>query len=532
MLPAVSPSSGSPDRAERTFALHFALVVMTLTTLPYLLGFASQGQGWRFSGFLFGVEDGNSYIAKMLCGAAGAWLFRTPYTAYPQHGTLAYLPYLLLGKLTAPPGWHEQLVALYHLYRFAAGVLAILATHDFLAYFVPQREWRRWGLVLAVLGGGLGWLVVLFGGPAPGWQNVPLEFYSPESFGFLALYGLPHLAAARALLLWGLLAFLEKRPRRAGALWLLMGFFQPLTVPVAWGVLGAALAAGFLLDFRRARQGGRFPRRETQAVWRRFALTVGLSSPLALYTAWAFGHDPFLRAWAMQNVIASPPPLQYLLAYGLMLAFALTYALHRPQRAALLPGVWLLLFPLLAYAPYNLQRRMPEGVWVALVTLALLGGQRLLSLPRFRLLTALALPSTFLLLAGGALSAVRPAPPVFLPAQQAALYEDLQGLSRPGDVVLSSFASGNALPAWAPVHVVIGHGPESARLEALRPRVAAFYAAETPDAERRALLEELGVRWVLWGPQERALGDADLYRMPYLRPAAARGPYVLFQAAP
>ncbi len=528
-----SPES-SPRRAERAFALLFALAVMTLTTLPYLLGFASQGQDWRFSGFLFGVEDGNSYIAKMLAGAAGAWLFRTPYTAYPQRGVLTYLPYLLLGKLAAPPGWHEQLVALYHLYRFAAGVLAILATHDFLARFIPQRDWRRWGLTLAVLGGGLGWLVVLLGGPAPGWQNVPLEFYSPESFGFLGLYGLPHLAMARALLLWGLLAFLEGRPRRAGLLWLLMGFFQPLTVPVGWTALGAALGAGLLLDARRARREGQpFPRRKTQTLGLRFALTVALSSPVVLYTVWTFSRDPFLRSWATQNIIASPPPVQYLLAYGLMLPFALGYAFQPGERrAALLPGVWALLLPLLAYAPVGVQRRLPEGVWVALVTLAVLGGQRLLSLPRFRMLTALALPSTALLLAGGALSAARPAPPVFLPAQQAALYEDLQARARPGDVALSSFESGNALPAWAPVRVVIGHGPESARLKDLRPRVAAFYAAETPDAKRLALLEEFGVRWVLWGPQERALGKADLYQMPYLRPAAVRGPYVLFQTAP
>ena len=34
-------------------------------------------------------------------------------------------------------------------------------------------------------------------------------------------------------------------------------------------------------------------------------------------------------------------------------------------------AAWVLALPMLAYAPFNLQRRLLEGMWVALVTLAL-----------------------------------------------------------------------------------------------------------------------------------------------------------------
>jgi len=192
----------------RQWAAGFAVVVMLLTTLPYLLGFASQGEGWRFTGFVFAVEDGNSYIAKMQSGAAGEWLFRTPYSNAIQAGALVYLPFILLGKLAAPPGMHEQLVALYHLFRFAAGFLAILATYDLIAYFIPGERRRLYGLALAVLGGGLGWILLLLGQDT--WlDTMPLEFYSPETFGFLQYYGIPHLALGRADMLWGLMAYLR-----------------------------------------------------------------------------------------------------------------------------------------------------------------------------------------------------------------------------------------------------------------------------------------------------------------------------------
>ena len=192
--------------AERRWVFYFAVLVLLLTLLPYLIGFAVQGPDYRFTGFLIGVEDGNSYIAKMLAGSDGAWLFRTPYTPSPQQGVVMFLPYLLLGKLASSPGLHLQLVALYHLFRLAAGFLMIQASYDFLAFFVQDIRLRRFGLALVILGGGLGWILVLIG--KDWWLgSLPLDFYSPETFGFLGLFGVPHLALARALLLWALLAY-------------------------------------------------------------------------------------------------------------------------------------------------------------------------------------------------------------------------------------------------------------------------------------------------------------------------------------
>jgi hypothetical protein len=117
---------------NRRWVLGFALFVMFITTLPYLIGFAKQGQDWVYTGFVLGVEDGNSYIAKMLSGAEGAWLFRTPYTTYLQRGVMIFLPYILLGKLALGSARHEQLILIFHLFRIFAGILAILATHDFI----------------------------------------------------------------------------------------------------------------------------------------------------------------------------------------------------------------------------------------------------------------------------------------------------------------------------------------------------------------------------------------------------------------
>ena len=130
-------------KQERRWVWEFAILILVISTLPYFLGYQAQDSNWVFGGFVFGVEDGNSYIAKMLNGGAGDWLFRTPYTAYPQRGMVVYMPYLLLGKLTAGLAQHEQMVALYQLFRWLGGILYVLATYDFLALFVGEVQIGR-----------------------------------------------------------------------------------------------------------------------------------------------------------------------------------------------------------------------------------------------------------------------------------------------------------------------------------------------------------------------------------------------------
>jgi len=91
MKSTISPSFTPP---ERRWVIVFALTVMLITMLPYFIGFQMQNDEWQFTGFVFGVTDGNSYIGKMLRGAAGEWLFRTPYSALDQNGAFIFFHYL------------------------------------------------------------------------------------------------------------------------------------------------------------------------------------------------------------------------------------------------------------------------------------------------------------------------------------------------------------------------------------------------------------------------------------------------------
>lgn len=537
---------------ERRWAIWFAIALLAITTIPYLIGFQRQGPDWRFSGFVFGTDDGNSYIAKMLRGASGDWLFRTPYTSDPQVGFLVFLPYILLGKLSAPPGQHDQLVVLFHIFRWVAALLMVLATYDFAALFLTDVRMRRWATALAVAGGGLGWLSAV--GLSSLWgSRIPLEFYSPETFGFLSFYGLPHLALGRALLLWGLAGYLRaktiRQAVRPGLCWLLLGFMQPLTIVTGWVVI--AVHQGYLLV--RSFIGWKESREQTteeatdatQPVqvtswWdqARRALVIGLiSCPMVLYTAFSFLTDPYLQGWGKQNIILSPPLGDYLLAFGIFLPLAAFGAGKLFQRnamwASLLIG-WVLVFPFLAYIPYNLQRRLPEGVWVALVVLSTSGvwffrdrWKRII----FYLLPLSFAPALFLILGGG-LAAWTPLPPVFQPVTDVDAYQFMKANAPKDAAVLAAFQTSNELPAWAPVRVITGHGPESVRAEEITPRIRQFFQASERDEERLAFLQELGIRYVFYGPQERRLGSRDPGLSPFLKPVFENGGTRVYEVIP
>ncbi|MBC8506496.1 MAG: hypothetical protein ISR58_14510 [Anaerolineales bacterium] len=542
-----SAVSGQPSAvAQRRYPQWvwvFAIAVIVVTSIPYLLSYAVEGTEWQFTGFVFGVEDGNSYMAKMLRGADGDWLFRSPYTALPQLGVLAFFPYLLLGKLTSPPEQHIQLVALFQIFRIGAGILYILASYDFVILFVKTERWRRWGVTLIALGGGLGWLLILLGKSS--WLgSLPLDMYSPETFGFLMLLGLPHLSLARALLLWGLRAFLfpnlapwKSRPGLfTGVLWLLMGLLQPLIIVLAWGIVASHW--GILLIQRLWQRWKNVNADANSIKWRewlqRWLWIVSVTAPIVIYTAWAFNVDPVLKQWTAQNLILSPHPLHYLAAYGLMIPFAIAGGIRLVKdkvEAHWLPIAWSIALPFLLYAPYPLQRRLAEGYWVALVILALVyfdRGKRKY-IPYFQWLLGIVFPTTLILLLGS-INAVRsPQIPIFRPRSEVTAFEYLDEIAHKDTIVLASYETSNALPAWAPVFVVIGHGPESVGLAELSPRVAQFYDSSTLDAERLALLEEFDVDYVFWSPLERELGDWNPEQSDMLTEIYSKAGYSIYQ---
>lgn len=501
------------EKSERRWLIITGLVMLTVTTLPYLAGYIQQGTDWRFTGFLFGLEDGNSYIAKMLTGTYGSWLFRSPYSAMPQAGVLAFLPYILLGKLAYPPESHDQLVVLFQIFRWLAGGLLIWSTYVFCSQFIENIRYRRLATLVILVGGGLGWINLLVNPGNAGWGG-SLEIYSPEAFGFLSLLGLPHLAASRGLLLLGFIYYIRPAENRAwwknalkgGLCWLAVGFFQPLTIVIGYAILGICLAIRFIT-------AGKNDGKSLLPDVYKAVLMGTLASPWVIYNFFFFNTDGYLRIWYQQNIINSPPVMDYVLSFGLFFLAglpAIWKILRTKEPKAVILPAWILCAVILAYVPYNLQRRFIDGIWVALVILVFL------SLPLVQkkwvkqgisVLAGSTFIATILVMMVISMGVIKPAEPVFRPANEVRMFTAMTKFVKPGEIVSAGYKTANALPAWVPARVIAGHGPESANLKTVLPEVEAFYSGQQDGQWQSEFIQRNGVAYVIYGPEERKTGD-------------------------
>jgi hypothetical protein len=261
-----------------------------------------------------------------------------------------------------------------------------------------------------------------------------------------------------------------------------------------------------------------------------------VSAPVVAYSAWVFTTDPVYATWAAQNQILSPHPLHYLAAYGIPLSLAALVGREawEKERLGWLALAWVGVVPVLVYLPFNLQRRLVEGMQVPLSLLAALGVLRVkwrgvrLRLLMGLLLAALSLTNV-MLVAGNCLSLRGKPAPIYRDTGEVAALDWLNQQVESDDVVLAAYETGNYLPARVKARAFVGHGPESVHADEKKRLVAYFFDGATDDAWRRDLLSQYGVDWVFWGPAERAMGDFDPSQAAYLAPVYDAPEYTLFR---
>ena len=520
-----------PSAKEWRWVLGWSLVALFLANLPYLLGWLLSTPQSRFGGFYFLVMDGHSYLAKMRHGALDGWQFTLPYSHESHAGSFGILfLYSLLGKgvyLITGSVHVGELLAAYHGARVVAGLVLLLVLYRFIAHFA-EGTLRRLAFLLAVFSLGLGWLLGFMGWFEVG--NVPLEFWAPDAFLFSILTGPPHTILAVPLLLASILTMLRAwRTRRWGPALGAATLTSALTLvrPTHVLIFGVVMTTAWAVDAWRRQSGPWF--RAGQLVP---ALVLPL--PGILHQYYSLYYEPVLRQWTAQNPFHSPPPWHYLAGFGLLLVPALRGLRrwawwHKDDRWFLL--LWLALVPLLAYAPFQAQRRLIGGAQVPLAVAAARGlwcekkGRNWLAW----VWLVLTLPGTLFSILGGTMMVASRPPSLFHPSDELAILNWLSEHTTTDDVVLGAMESGNLIPAYANARVLLGHPIETIQIAQKEEAVRAFFDAAMSDEVRREILHRYRVTLIVYGPWEGALGGFDPAQMPGLRLVYVAGRYQLFR---
>jgi hypothetical protein len=538
-------------RAEWRWAAAVALVALALSTVPYAVGYLAQPPDMVFIGAVYDEEDYYSHLAKMQQGMQGTWQYHVLFTPEDHPGAYINLFYIALGHLTAALGLSPVLV--YHLTRVLCAMALLLAIYWFVALFVPDRGTRRVAYLLACFSSGLGWLVLLITRSYTLGGITPVDFWFIEMYTFFIVLTFPHTCLAQVAHLFAFACMVRLlRGERGWHTWLVAagaGLVLTVVHPYSLLPLDASLALYWLYLLIRHR--GEAVRRLLWLLG--FAL---LPLPLVIYDYLDIASNPVLRAWQAQSYTLSPPPLHYLLGYGLVLMLAvwggfLVFRDREEMGASL--ALWLLAVAPLLYIPlvFHLQRRMIEGVHVPLSVLAAVGLDRGL-LPvvqrswlagwfgrhryprhRFRqlisrLLLAFTTPSTWYLLASLSLAAAGGYGPLYHSCAEVEAVLWLGQHSSPRDTVLSSYEIGGYIPARIGHRVFWGHWAESIHLPQKRSEAQAFYS-DSATFDRTALLTRYGIAYVFHGSRERNIGGFDPAAVPWLEQVCQKGDAAVYQ---
>jgi len=488
-------------------------------------------------------EDSQTYFAKMFQGFQGRWQYTIPFT--PETHQPAFIGgfYLALGQVARLFGL--SLVQVWHLARIVAGLFLFLATFGFVATFLQRPRWRWTAYMLAVIGSGLGWLLLVLN-RAQWLGDFLVDFRMPESHLFFTALTYPHVAAGTGLLLvvfWLILKTLAA-PQRAWRYALVAGLANlALGIVYPFLIYLVAATAGLYwlyLAFRRRR-----------LLWREAGLVaIIFAIPLPLYLLYAYTYqvNDVFRAWAEQAATLSPPWPHYLIAYGLLLLPAVLPLLRRGWRAEISDSLiflwlWVAAAAILLYGPFGQQRRFVQGLQVPLAILATVGlkivvipwlsatgpFRRLVSRPRystgglvslflFAFVAFSAISSLYLLADVLATTALVQPYPFFRTEEEAVAVDWLRANADPSGVVLATYGTGNYVAAHAGSPVVIGHWAETVDWASRLNDSNAFYESSTSDAWRQEFLSANDVRYVWHGPLERAFGGYDPGASSFLRP--------------
>ena len=306
----------SVERREWLWLIFWTGIIVLLVSLPHLYAASLSSSANHYSGFIIGVEDGNSYLAKMHQGLAGNWLFSLTYTSEEYPRALFFIHYIALGHFAR---WFN--VDLHLMLRLAwlSGIIfELISFYCFTAFFTVSVSVRRIAFLLFSLTAGFGWLWLLLGLPATLGQ-MPVDLWVPDTSFFLSALASPHLGLVHGLMLWfivGSLAFLDQK---RFSFWLLAagaGLLASLIQPYKLIVPGVLLGLFWLWRVYRYRQ----------SFWQgvsRLSLVALPSVPYLIYALIVFETNPAFQSWRTQSPNLTPWPLYLLLGLGLLLPLML-----------------------------------------------------------------------------------------------------------------------------------------------------------------------------------------------------------------
>ncbi len=504
--------------SEWRWVLVVGSIVLVVVSIPLLYAFwvdASQPEN-VFMGLVANPLDGATYLSKIRLGQEGYWRTIFRHTPNATEGAYVTLLYNGLGQLSRYMGVSPEIA--YHAGRIVASLLMFMAIYHLASVVWRRERARRTFFIIAVLGSGFGWLLLLLGLQGVDSIQTP-DLVIPEAFPFYSAatnvqfpvaFSLLALSASVIIMVFRP-GFRDDPTIQNGGLTLILSA-AGLALVAPHGLVPFVGAVGLLMVIDWVSQ-----RKIILYQFRWFMLMVLPALPIAGYYVAQIRYNPEVATWMAQNINLSPMPWYLFAGFGLPLLLALP-GIYRAIRRFEPDGdqfmlLWLAFILIMIFFPTSAQRRFSVGM---MIPIAYFTTRALMDFwlddrsetYRNRFLAGVygvsAIGNAFLMvfwfLAAGSTADAR----FYLDSDYEAAFAWLNEDVEHGSVVLASEAVSLWVPAESGMSVVYGHPFESLNAEGLKASVEAWYGAvDADEAVCRQVLQLHGVAYVLAGPRER-----------------------------
>lgn len=520
----------------RVSGIAVVLAALPLTLLIVLTTYQNDriATGLQLMGALHDHRNAALHLAHMMQGRNGVLLVNYLHTPEPHTGVFLDVIYMLLGVISG--ALSLQPLVVFHVARAGAVFFMGMALYGLGAIIWTRLRTRRLFFVLAMFGGGLGWLFMPFlqapdvvGSPIYPFQAGLFNVHYPLTIGFLAflvggLIRASNVVNSRAPSVSneGLTVFVFS---------LVLSVIHPQSLlPILLAFLTLLIARGVVMrrwiihDLR----------------WMLWVAVPAL--PMMLYYGLVLAHNPVASAvWSQQNFVPAPDPLALAIGLGIPLIVAVPGLVRAVRRFEsdgnqVMLG-WLVSILLLMYLSPLIRGYFALGLMIPVAYFATraledywfdLAARRW----RYRLLAAflpLVVASHVVVMFAPLTNAQLLAPGgVTLERGYLRAFRWLEANTPQGVVVLTAPQTGLWLPAWTGSRVVYG-SPENTLNPSQKERsVRAWYSASGDEPFNcQALLSgavsdsgRYRVSYVIFGPRERQIGEGACIQRLSLRRVA------------
>ncbi len=502
------------------------MVVLALTSLPYIFAMTRVPRGWHFAGFLLDVPDHAQYFAWARDFRYGN-LASDRMTSEPNVPAFFNLLWWVVGRVEALSGL--SYADLFAIVRVIAVISVLSTTYWFFRLVIQPRSERQIALILFCFGSGLGviWVVLKYLRHLSDAPH-PFDLFTAEPNSFLLMLGYPHFALALSLIIatFGLVLIAIRRMELryavlAGSVALILGLQHTYDLVTIYSVLGGFGLALWIRDRR-------FPRFFTICG----LLIAGISAPPALYSLLLVRGNPVWGAVLSQfdNADAFTPNLLHLpILMGVPLLLAVLGFRARMLQSArdeeILVAVWFLAhFPLI-YLPVNFQIHLLLGWQIPIAILAASAlvrhigpwvSRRVRVQPRqvIAMLLLLSVMTNVYLFAWRFVDLSRHEAPYFLTSDEAAsltwMGQNLTG----SDVVLTDLNLGQFVPVWSDARTFLGHWANTLNFQQKQDDVATVMNPATSSQARQQIYTTNTVTYVVAEGDERSAVERGDFLVP------------------